>query len=90
MVEKSAVLLRVLAALFGGYGLTALAVAIMPLPLARVAGMPPGEAVVLSSLLGILLYLVLVLWAFTAAQLWRVLLVLGGGGLAWLIHASQG
>lgn len=88
MGEKSAVLLRILAALVGGYGLTALAVAIMPLPLTQVAGMAPGEAVMLSSLLGILLYLVLALWAFTAAQLWRVLLVLGGGGLAWLIQVS--
>ena len=49
------------------------------------------QAESLSSILGILLYLASILWAFSARRLWPVWLVLAGGGgvmtlLAWLLQ----
>lgn len=44
------------------------------------AGMPFHDAEALSYILGFLVLLVAFLWAFCSASLWRVWLVLAGGG----------
>ena len=87
---------RVTAALVGGYafawGFTSLVVA-----LNLAIGGDYDEGLVLAYLLAFVVYLIVLLWAFAAASLTRVWLVLGGGaaamvGAAWgLTHllASQ-
>lgn len=68
--------LRIVGAIGGGYLLTASTVIAAGAVLARL-GMARSEAVALSSMLGFVFYLVLLVWAFgvrSAAQLW--------GGLA--------
>lgn len=76
-----AVASRVVAAVGAGYALTAaavtLAAAVLPLGL----GLARSEAVVLAAMGGFVLYLVVLLWAFAEARLWRVWAVLGGGAL---------
>lgn len=81
--------LRLIAAVPGGYALTAAAVAVSG-GLLSLAGMVRSEAVVLSAMLGFVLYLVLLLWAFSVRSLWRLCGVLVGGlaacsALLWLI-----
>ncbi|WP_137173577.1 iron transporter [Massilia sp. HP4] len=67
--------LRTVGAVGGGYLLTALTVIAAGAVLARL-GMARSEAVALSSMLGFVFYLVLLVWAFgvrSAARLWGVL-----------------
>ena len=72
---KLAVFVRILAAIFGGYALSSLGAQLLALGLAQL-GMLRGEAVVLSAMLAFVLYLVILLWAFAARSLWRIVLVL--------------
>lgn len=75
------IVLRVLGAVAGGYGLCALAVATLAALLARF-GMARSEAVMLSAMAGFLAYLGLLLWAFSirsTARLWLVLLAAAAG-----------
>lgn len=74
----SAVLLRVTGALLGGYGFTAALVALLAgaLPL---VGMARSEAVVLAAMLGFVIYLLVLLWAFSVRSLARLWAVLAGG-----------
>ena len=74
-----AVLLRVLGAVGGGYALTALTVAVAAVVLAR-AGMARSEAVALSAMLGFVLYLMLLLWAFSVRRVGRLWLAFAGAG----------
>ena len=69
---------HVLLAVGGGYFLAAGASALLARLLAQL--MAPSEAVVLVSMLAFILYLVIALWAFAERRLWRLWLVLGGGG----------
>ena len=83
-------LLRVLAAVFGGYVVAAGVVAALSTVLCA-AGMARSEASVTSALLGFPVYLVVVLWAFSVSSLLRLwtLLAIGTaivGGLAWLMR----
>lgn len=76
MKAPLAMTLRVLGAVGGGYGVSALAVVTAGAVLARL-GMARSEAVMLSAMLGFLAYLGLLLWAFSVrstARLWLVLL----------------
>ena len=70
---------RISAAVLGGYaftwGLMALGTAAL-----FAAGMEFHDAEHLSAILGFLVFLGLFLWAFAAQSLWRVWLVLAGGG----------
>lgn len=75
----TATALRVLGAVGGGYALTALAVAVGALALAR-AGMPRSEAVALAAMLGFVLYLALLLWGFSVRHVGRLWLAFGAGG----------
>jgi D-alanyl-lipoteichoic acid acyltransferase DltB (MBOAT superfamily) len=64
--------LRVLGAIGGGYALTALSVVTAAAVLARL-GMVRSEAVVLAAMLGFIVYLALLIWAFSVkstARLW--------------------
>jgi hypothetical protein len=85
----AAVVLRITAAVFGGYaftwGFTTLGIA-----LGLAGGMRYAQAQTLMYLLAFLVYLVAFCWAFAARSMGRVYLVLAGGGtsmtaLAWLL-----
>ena len=73
--------LRLLGAVFGGYALTALTVATAGAVLARL-GMVRSEAVVLAAMLGFVVYLVLLLWAFSVKSTIRLCLALAAGAAA--------
>lgn len=67
--------LRIAGAVFGGYVVTALAVTTAAALLARL-GMARSEAVALAAMTGFIVYLALLLWAFSVhsvARLWAVL-----------------
>ena len=73
---------RVMLVIFGGYAAAAgfVAGASVALPL---IGMARSEAVALASMLGFVVYLVLLLWGFAERRLWRLCLglaLLAGGG----------
>jgi len=59
-------------AIFGGYFLTSVMVALLGRSLHALAGLPRSEAVVLANMLGILLYLAVLIWAFTERKLLRL------------------
>jgi hypothetical protein len=81
-----AVASRVFAALCGGYlaavGLVALASAL----LAVVFGLARSEALILTTMLGFILYAALILWAFSEPRLGRVWLAVWG--VAIISHAG--
>ena len=82
--QAALMLLRVTAAVLGGYALNAAVVALM-VGLLATAGLARAEAVVLASMLGFVFYLGALLWAFSVrslASLWAVL-VLGTAGCAF-------
>ena len=88
MIRAWQIASRILAAVVGGYLLSAGLVTLAAMGLGQ--AMDQSEAVVLTSMLGFLLYLALVLWAFAEQRLWRIWTVMAGGsavslGLAlWL------
>jgi hypothetical protein len=76
-------LLRVTLAVAGGYALTAALVALLTQGLV-LAGLPRSEATVSAAMLGFVIYLVVLLWAFSVRSTSRLSLgVLGGAALAW-------
>jgi hypothetical protein len=81
---------RILLAVVGGYAFSASASALLAVTLPRLTNMDRGEAVVLAAMLGFLIYLVVLLWAFAARRLARVGVALVGGAslgfglLGWL------
>jgi hypothetical protein len=81
------VLLRLLAAVPGGWWLSANIVALLGAAMAA-AGLARSEAVVLAAMLGFVMLLLWLLWAFAVRSLGRLLAVtLGGLGLtAVLLH----
>jgi hypothetical protein len=77
---------RVTAAVLGGYAFTAAWVALAATGLPLATGMARSEAVLLSSMLGFVVYLVALIWAFAARALWRIWAVfIGGAALALLL-----
>lgn len=81
------ILVRIAAAIFGGYAFTwgfiALGAALM-----FAAGMPFHDAEHLGYILGLLVFLAVFLWAFAARSLSRVWAVLAGGAIAMAGSAS--
>ncbi len=71
-------LLRVIGAVLGGYGFSAALVALVAVGLTAL-GLARSEAVVAASLLGFVLYLVVLLWAFSVRSLARLWLCMGCG-----------
>jgi len=86
---RFAVASRVLAAILGGYALTAVAIALLALwlPMAR------AEAVLTATLLSFALYAGAVIWVFAARSAWRawlgILLPALGLGVLLLITRSM-
>jgi hypothetical protein len=76
-----AVAARVILAVGGGYALSAAIVALLAVGL-PLAGMARAEAVVLAGILGVLLYLGLLLWAFAERRLGRLALATVPGAAA--------
>ena len=85
---------RVLLAIGGGYALSAALVLAVAAALPPMTGLARGEAVVLAAMLGFLLYLGLLLWAFAPVRLRRVALWLGGvptlawGWILWVVPSA--
>ena len=73
------VVARIAAAIFGGYGF-AWGIVAAGASLMFAAGMDFHDAEFLASLLGVLAFLVVFLWAFASRRLWVVWTVLAGGG----------
>lgn len=73
-------------ALVVGYFLAAGSVALLAAGF-HALGMARSEAVVLSAMLGFLIYLALLIWAFAEPRLWRIALLLIGGALATQLAA---
>ncbi|HQS00310.1 MULTISPECIES: iron uptake protein [unclassified Polaromonas] len=79
------IVLRLIAALPGGYAFTAALVALLAAAL-PLLGLARSEAVVSAAMLGFVLYLLVLLWAFSVrslAWLWAVLA--GGTALALVL-----
>lgn len=77
--------LRLLLAVGGGYALTAALVALGGV-VCEAMGLARSEAVTLSMMLGFLVYLGLLLWAFAERRLGRLIVVLGLGNT--LLHGA--
>lgn len=81
--------LRLLGAVGGGYGLTAVTVPLTAV-LLTAAGMPRSEATILAMMLGFLFYPLLLLWAFSVrslVRLYAVLILVSGAVTALLVFA---
>jgi hypothetical protein len=83
---------RIAAGMLGGYAFTWGFIA-LGIGLLFAAGMPFHDAESLSYILAFLIFLIAFLWAFAAASLARVWLVLAGGGAlmtgaAWLVQRA--
>lgn len=77
---------RVLLAVVGAYFFTTASVMLAARGLADLGLMSRSDAVVLAAMLGFLLYLGLLLWAFAERRLSRLAVVFGGGSL--LLHGA--
>ena len=90
------VIVRLIAAIGGGYavsaGLAALAARILP----ATTAMPPREAIVLASMLAFLVYLGLLIWGFAEPRLVRLCVILTAvgvvswGGAFGLVRLASG
>jgi hypothetical protein len=84
-VTIAAVVLRVVTALSGGYWLSAAAVIGLG-RLGAALGMHRADAVVVAAMLGFLIYLGILIWAFSKTSLGSVLLVCGAvPALSWWV-----
>lgn len=86
------VLARVVFVVAGGYAAAAGIVAALSVTL-PFTGLPDSEGVAFASMLGFVVYLLLLLWGFAEPRLWRLGFVLallagGGFGFAYLIGAG--
>ncbi|NKQ09653.1 hypothetical protein [Pseudomonas sp. SST3] len=77
--RQASLLLRVVAAVGGGYACTVALSSTAAQLLTLLGGMARSEAVILAAMLGFILYLVLLLWSFTEPRLWRVWALLLAG-----------
>lgn len=88
------VALRVLGAVGGGYAFCAACVALLAVALPRLAGVPRSEAVLAAAMLGFVLYLAVLVWAFSVPSLGRLWCALAGGTalayglLRWAMHQA--
>jgi hypothetical protein len=88
--RAAAVVSRVVGAVFGGYAFSASSVALAMVVLPLAFGLTRSESVILVPMIGFVLYLVVLLWAFSERRLrrvWGVLLsgtALCCGLLLWL------
>ena len=75
------VLVRLVAAIGGGYAVAAGLAALMAVALPAGGLMVRSEAVVLASMLAFLFYLALLIWAFADRRLARLCLVMAAAGI---------
>lgn len=85
MRDRLMVASRVLAAVFGGYAFSAAWVALLSMVLAPLTGMARSDAVILASMLGFLIYLGVLIWAFAEVSVASIWAVLAGGAV--LVYA---
>lgn len=76
------VVLRLAAAIGGGYAVSAGLAALAAVALPPATGLPRSKAVVLASMLALLVYLALLVWAFAERRLARLCLLLTVAGVA--------
>ncbi|HYD05306.1 MAG TPA: iron transporter [Reyranella sp.] len=81
-LHVAAIVVRLTAAIGGGYAVTAGVAALAAVVLPMLTSMPRSEAVVLASMLAFLLYLALLIWAFAERRLLRLCLILAVAGAA--------
>jgi hypothetical protein len=84
VVRRGSLLLRLVAAIYGSYACTASLVSAGAAVLVVYAGMARSEAVYLTAMLGLLVYLGLLLWSFAASRLWWVWSMLLAGTVGGL------
>ena len=95
-IKAVQIVLRLVAAIGGGYAAAAGLAALAAVALPQVTGLPRSEAVVLASMLAFLIYLALLIWAFAErrlVRLWLVLAVVGAGswgGALGLVRLTAG
>jgi hypothetical protein len=75
------IIVRLVAAVGGGYAVSAGLAALASVALPSAGSMPRSEAVVLASMLAFLVYLVLLIWAFAEPRLIRLCLILAAAGI---------
>ena len=68
--------LRVLAGIGGGFACTVALVSVSARLLVQLIGLASHEAVLIACMLGFVIYLGLLLWAFVEPRLWRLCLLL--------------
>jgi len=89
-------ILRLAAAIGGGYGVSAGMAALAAVALPATTAMPRSEAVVLASMLAFLVYLGLLIWGFAEPSLVRLCLILAAvgivswGGALGLVRLASG
>jgi hypothetical protein len=89
-------ILRLVAAIGGGYGVAAGLAALAAVALPVTMAMPAREAVVLVSMLAFLVYLGLLIWGFAEPSLARLCLILAAvgivswGGALGLVRLASG
>ena len=71
-IRRSSLVLRVGAAIGGGYACTVALASAGAHLLVLAGGMARSEAVILTAMLGFILYLTLLLWSFSEPRVWRV------------------
>lgn len=80
----SAVVLRLILAIGGGYAVSAGFTAFAAVALSATSTLRRSEAVVLASMLAFLVYLAILIWAFAERRLARLCVVLvGAGAVLW-------
>ena len=90
MARGVRMLMRVLGAVLGSYALTALMVAATSAGMSRL-GMLRSDAAALAAMLGFVIYLALLLWAFSVQSVMRLWLTLATAAtaLAILLHVVR-
>lgn len=78
---SSRIVLRLLAAIGGGYAVASGLAALTAVILFVTGGLPRSEAVILASMLAFLFYLALLLWAFAERSLLRLCSMLAVAGV---------
>lgn len=73
---------RVLAAVIGAYAVTAGAAALIAVLLVLATGATRSDALIVASMIGYLLFALLMLWCFAERRLARVWLMLAGAAIA--------
>ena len=82
--HSSRIVLRLLAAIGGGYAVAAGLAALTAVILFVTGGLPRSEAVILASMLAFVIYLVLLLWAFSERSLLRLCsMLVVTGAVSW-------